>query len=69
MMVLVDGDRHGAGYITPIVCLQTKILVLPIRSFFCKSPHPLHKFTETDWSVEQSLPDIGEVSYSVYGPS
>ena len=47
-MVLVDGDPHSGGYVTPIVCLQTKILVLPIRSFFLD-------FTETDWSTKQSL--------------
>ena len=39
-MVLVDGDRHGKGYVTPIVVNANEILFLPIRRFLSKSsPH------------------------------
>ena len=39
-MVLVDGDRHGKGYVTPIVVNANEILFLPIRGFLSKSsPH------------------------------
>ena len=39
-MVLVDSDRHGKGYVTPIVVNANEILFLPIRVFFSKSsPH------------------------------
>ena len=33
-MVLVDGDRHGKGYVTPIVVNANESLYLPIRRFF-----------------------------------
>ena len=37
-MVHVDGDRHGEGYVTPIVVNANEIL--PIRRFLSKSsPH------------------------------
>ena len=39
-MVLVEGDRHGKGYVTPIVVNANEILFLPIRVFLSKSsPH------------------------------
>ena len=39
-VVLVDSDRHGKGYVTPIVVNVNEILFLPIRSFLSKSsPH------------------------------
>ena len=40
LILLVDGDRHGDGYVTIIVVNVNKILVLPIRRFFCQSQHP-----------------------------
>ena len=40
VMVLVDGDCHGKGYVTPIVVNANEILFLPIRVFLSKSsPH------------------------------
>ena len=41
LMVLVDGDRHGKGYVIPIVVNANEILFLPIRRFFLSksSPH------------------------------
>ena len=64
-MVLVDGDWHGDGYITPIACSlrmfvnnANKILVLPIRRFFVIVNTPLHDFAETDWSAQQSKGEI-----------
>ena len=53
-MVLVDGDRHGKGYVTPIVVNANEILFLPIRSFFVKVITPLHDLAGTDWSAQQS---------------
>ena len=39
-MVLVDGDRHGKGYVTPIVVNANEILFLPPGCFLSKSsPH------------------------------
>ena len=48
-MVLVDGDRHGKGYVTPIVVNVNEILGLSIRRFFVKVITPLHDFAGTDW--------------------
>ena len=36
-MVLVDGDHHGKGYVTPIVVNANEILFLGIRFFLSKS--------------------------------
>ena len=52
-MVLVNGDHHGKGYVTPIVNAN-EILILPIRRFFVKVINPLHDFAGTDWSAQQS---------------
>ena len=58
MMVLVDGDRHGKGYVTPIVVNANEILFLPIRRFLSKStPHYL-RFAGTDWSTQQSQGEL-----------
>ena len=54
IMVLVDSDRHGKGYVTPIVVNANEILFLPIRRFFVEVITPLHDFAGTDWSVQQS---------------
>ena len=40
MILLVDSDRHGDGYVTIIVVNANKILVLPIMRFFVKVKHP-----------------------------
>ena len=53
MMVLVDGDRHGEGYVTPIVVNANEILFLPIRRLFVKVVTPLYDFAGTDWSAQQ----------------
>ena len=53
-MILVDGDRHSKGYVTPIVVNANEILLLPIRRFFVKVITPLHDFVGTDWSAQQS---------------
>ena len=57
-MVLVDGDRHGKGYVTSIVVNANGILFLPIRVFFIKVITPLHDFAETDWSAQESRGDL-----------
>ena len=44
LMVLVDGDRHGKGYVTPIVVNANEILFLPIRRFFVEVNTPLPTF-------------------------
>ena len=54
LMVLVDGDRHGDGYVTLIVVNANEILFLPIRRLFVKVNTPLHDFAVTDWSAQQS---------------
>ena len=54
MMVLVDGERYGKGYVTPIVANANEILFLPIRRSFVKVVTPLHDFAGTDWSAQQS---------------
>ena len=41
---LVDGDRHGDGYVTIIVINANKILVLPIRRVFVKVNTPVPRF-------------------------
>ena len=54
LMVLVDCDRHGKGYVTPIVVNANEILFLPIRRFFLKGITPLHDFAGNDWPAQQS---------------
>ena len=53
-MVLVVGDHHGKGYVTPIVVNANEILFLPIRRFFIKVITKLHDFAGYDWSAQQS---------------
>ena len=53
-MVLVDDDRHGKRYVTPIVVNANEILFLPIRFFFVKVITPLHDFAGNDWSSQDS---------------
>ena len=57
LMVLVDGDHHGKGYVTPIVVNANEILFLPIRRFFVKVITPSHDFAGIDWSAQQSQGD------------
>ena len=57
-MVLVDGDRHGKGYVTPIVVNANEILFLPIRRFFVKVNTSLPTFWGTDWSTQQSQGEL-----------
>ena len=54
LMVLVDGDRHGKGYVIPIVVNANEILFVPIRRFLVKVITPSHDFAGTDWSAQQS---------------
>ena len=57
-MVLVDGDRHGKDYVTPIVVNANEILFLPIRRFFVKVNIPLHDFAWTDCPAQQSQGEL-----------
>ena len=44
MILLVDGDRHGDGYVIIIVVNANKILVLPIRRVSVQVNTPLPLF-------------------------
>ena len=44
LILLVDGDRHGDGYVTIIVVNANKILVLPIRRVSVQVNTPLPRF-------------------------
>ena len=60
LMVLVDGDRHGDGYVTPIYPLFVNIVMSKqdfgstYQEFLVKVHTYLYiDFTETDWSAQQ----------------
>ena len=44
LMVLVDGNHHRDGYVTPIVCKHYNEQTGFWQEFLCQSLHPLHGF-------------------------